>query len=38
MPLYDLVRDLPLRVDGYALDAHELHVRPTFTRKTTVVR
>jgi hypothetical protein len=38
MPLYDLVRDLPLRVDGYELDAHELHVRPTFTRKTTVVR
>ena len=38
MPLYDLVRDLRLRVDGYELEAHELHVRPTFTRKTTVVR
>ena len=38
MALYDLVRDLPLRVDGYELDAHELFVRTGFTRKTTVVR
>jgi L-alanine-DL-glutamate epimerase-like enolase superfamily enzyme len=38
MALYDLVRDLPLRVDGYGLDPHELVVRSDFTRKTTVVR
>jgi L-alanine-DL-glutamate epimerase-like enolase superfamily enzyme len=38
MALYDLVRDLPLRVDGYELEPHELYVRPDFTRKTTVVR
>jgi hypothetical protein len=36
--LYDAVRELPLVVDGYALDAHEYVVRPEFTRKTTVVR
>jgi hypothetical protein len=38
MALYELVRDLPLRVDSYELEAHELYVRPEFTRKTTVVR
>ena len=38
MALYDLVRDLPLRVDAYELDPHELYVRPEFTRQTTVVR
>jgi L-alanine-DL-glutamate epimerase-like enolase superfamily enzyme len=38
MALYDLVRDLPLHVDAYVLDAHELVVRADFTRKTTVVR
>ncbi len=38
MALYDLVRDLPLHVDAYDLDAHQLVVRPDFTRKTTVVR
>ena len=38
MPLYDLVRELPLRVERYELDPHELFVRPEFTRKTTVVR
>jgi hypothetical protein len=38
MALYDLVRDLPLRVDGYELEPHELYVRPEFTRKSTVVR
>jgi L-alanine-DL-glutamate epimerase-like enolase superfamily enzyme len=36
--LYDHVRDLPLRVESYELEAHELFVRPEFTRKTTVVR
>ena len=38
MSLYDAVRELPLVVDGYALDAHEYVVGPEFTRKTTVVR
>ena len=38
MALYDLVRDMPLHVDSYELEAHELYVRPEFTRKTTVVR
>ena len=38
MALYDRVRELPLRVDGYELEPHELYVRPEFTRKTTVVR
>jgi L-alanine-DL-glutamate epimerase-like enolase superfamily enzyme len=38
MPLYDRVRELPLRVESYELDPHELFVRPEFTRKTTVVR
>jgi hypothetical protein len=38
MALYDLVRDLPLLVEGYDLDPHELVVRSDFTRKTTVVR
>jgi len=36
--LYDLVRDLPLRIDGYALDGLELQARSDFLRKTTVVR
>jgi hypothetical protein len=36
--LYDSVRALPLRVESYELDPHELYVRPNFTRKTTVVR
>jgi hypothetical protein len=36
--LYDRVRDLPLVVDGYALDGLEQVVRTDFTRKTTVVR
>ncbi len=38
MSLYDLVRDLPLRIDEYGLEPHELVVRSDFTRKTTVVR
>ena len=36
--LSDRVRELPLRVEGYELEPHELYVRPEFTRKTTVVR
>jgi hypothetical protein len=35
--LYDRVRDLPLEIEGYALDPLELQ-RPEFLRKTTVVR
>jgi L-alanine-DL-glutamate epimerase-like enolase superfamily enzyme len=38
MALYDRVRDLPLAVEGYALDGHEYHVRADFTRRTTVIR
>ena len=38
MSLYDRVRDLPLQVDGYALDGLELQARSDFLRKTTVVR
>ncbi|HEY7177652.1 MAG TPA: hypothetical protein VH305_00635 [Gaiella sp.] len=38
MALYDHVRGLPLRVDGYELEPHELVARPDFNRKTTVVR
>ncbi len=38
MTLYERVRDLPLLVEGYALDGVELRTRPDFLRKTTVVR
>lgn len=38
MTTYDLVRDLPLEVEGYTLEALELQARPDFLRKTTVVR
>ena len=38
MSLYDAVRELPLTVEGYALDPLELQARPDFLRKTTVVR
>ena len=38
MNLYDNVRDLPLQIDGYALEGLELQARPEFLRKTTVVR
>ncbi len=38
MSLYEAVRDLPLVVDGYALDGREVQARPDFLRKTTVVR
>jgi hypothetical protein len=36
--LYDAVRDLPLTVEGYALDLLSLQARPDFLRKTTIVR
>jgi L-alanine-DL-glutamate epimerase-like enolase superfamily enzyme len=36
--LFDRVRDLPLVVDGYALDGLDQVVRADFTRKTTIVR
>jgi hypothetical protein len=38
MALYDRVRELPLRIDAYALDPRELQAGPTFLRKTTTVR
>ena len=38
MSLYDAVRDLPLEIEGYALDPLELQARADFLRKTTVVR
>ncbi|HKY25891.1 MAG TPA: hypothetical protein VJM07_12075 [Gaiella sp.] len=37
MSLYDAVRELPLAVEGYDLEAHEYAASPTFTRKTTVI-
>lgn len=37
MSLYDAVRDLPLRVEGYALEALQLQANPQFLRKTTVI-
>jgi hypothetical protein len=36
--LYDAVKDLPLEIEGYALDLLELQAREDFLRKTTVVR
>jgi hypothetical protein len=36
--LYDRVGDLPLEIEGYALDPLELQARPDFLRKTTIVR
>ena len=38
MSLYDSVRDLPLTVEGYALDGLEQQVSSGFLRKTTVIR
>ena len=38
MSLYDSVRDLPLVIDGYALDGLEQQVSSGFLRKTTVIR
>jgi hypothetical protein len=35
---YDLLADLPLEVEGYQLEDHELEVSPQFTRLTTVIR
>jgi len=35
--LYDAVRELPLEIDGYALEGLELQARSDFLRKTTVV-
>jgi hypothetical protein len=37
MSLYDLVRDLPLTVEGYDLDGRQQVVRADFTRKTTLI-
>ena len=38
MSLYDRVRDLPLRIEGYDLEPLELQARADFLRKTTVIR
>ena len=38
MSLYDVVRNLPLEIEGYSLDLLSLQARPDFLRKTTVVR
>ena len=38
MSLFDAVGDLPLAIEGYALDRLEVQARPDFLRKTTVVR
>jgi hypothetical protein len=38
VPLYDALADLPLELEGYALDAHDRRINPDFERVTTVVR
>ena len=38
MSTWDLVADLPLRVEGYALEGLEAQVSSEFTRKSTVIR
>jgi hypothetical protein len=38
MPLYDLVKDLPLEVEGVDFDICEYKVSPEFTRRTTIVK
>lgn len=38
MSLYDAVRDLPLTIEGYALEVLEQEVSSDFLRKTTVIR
>ena len=37
MSLYDAVRDLPVEIEGYALEGLELQARADFLRRTTVV-
>jgi L-alanine-DL-glutamate epimerase-like enolase superfamily enzyme len=34
---YDLIADLPVRIDGYALEGLDQHVSSDFTRRTSVV-
>ncbi len=34
---YDRIRDLPLRIDGYALEVRSLQLGPDFARLTTVI-
>ena len=38
MATWDLVSDLPLRVEGYSLDALQMDVSSDFIRKSTVIR
>ena len=38
MSTYDLVADLPLRIDGYELEGLAQHVSSAFERKTTIIR
>jgi L-alanine-DL-glutamate epimerase-like enolase superfamily enzyme len=38
MPLYDTLSDLPVRIEGYALEGRERRISDEFTRLTTVVR
>lgn len=38
MSLYEKVRDLPLTIERYSLEAHAYVISPEFTRKTTVIR
>ena len=38
MGLYDSIRDLPLTVEGYALEGLEQHVSSDFLRKSTLIR
>ena len=38
MSLYDAVRDLPVEIEGYALEGLDLQARADFLRRTTVVQ
>lgn len=38
MSTYDLIRDLPVRIDGYSLEVRELVLTEDFRRLTTVIR
>ena len=37
MALYDLIADLPLEIDGYALEGRERAISPEFVRRTTTI-
>ncbi len=38
MSTWDLLADLPVEIEGYELEGHEVALSPEFVRKTTVIR